>query len=121
MSDPITTKAEKPAPAAKGGRNFGRRGKQSVKLLGVLRGAGSLQDGRRKTAVTYQIDVYGGGPYVNGAGVLYGAIRPTKREDGAPMAILTLEDGGAVSVLITGVDEDGVDIETRGAIPGYEP
>ena len=112
-----TPKAEKAKPPAK---SFGRRGHQAVKLLGVLRGAGKLQDGKRKSEVTYQIDVYGGGPYINGAGVLYGAIRPAKREDGAPHAVLTLEDGGEVAVIITGVDEDGVDIETRGPIPGYQ-
>lgn len=109
----MTSKTEKPA------RKFTPRGRQAVKLLGVLRGAGALVDGRRRTAVTYQIDVYRGGPYVNGAGVLYGPVRPARRAEGDPLASLVLEGGGEVSLIIVGQDEDGVDVETRGPIPGY--
>ena len=105
--------------AAKPKAAFSHHGRNSVKHLGVLRGLGLLIDGRRKTEATYQIDVYEGRNQKNGTGVLYGAFRPTKREDGAPPATLRLEDGNEVSVVIIGMDEDGVDIETRGDIPGF--
>ncbi|MDB5433631.1 MAG: hypothetical protein JWP35_4747 [Caulobacter sp.] len=98
---------------------FSHHGRNSVKHVGVLRGSGVLQDGRRKTPVTYQIDVYEGRNQKNGTGVLYGPIKLAKREDGAPPATLILEDGAPLSVVISGSDEDGVDIETRGDIPGF--
>jgi hypothetical protein len=107
-------------PAAKPKAAFTHHGRNSVKHLGVLRGAGVLLEGARKTPATYQIDVYEGRNQKNGTGVLYGAIkRPASAEDESRPATLTLEDGRELSIVITGSDEDGVDIETRGDIPGF--
>ena len=120
VSKAVPKAAAAKTASGKAKSGFGsRHGSNSVKHIGVLRGAGSLLDGRRKTDVTYQIDVYEGRNQKNGTGVLYGPIRLARREDGAPPATLTLEDGAQLSVVISGSDEDGVDIETRGDIPGF--
>jgi len=107
------------------------RGGAATKLLGTLRGSGTLIGGPGPVAVSYSLDVYESRQMRSGNGTLDGDFAamvppedaPEPAEDDAPVAEpayrLRLSDGGELGVSLTNIEADGAEFETTGAIPGY--
>lgn len=95
-------------------RSKGQRGYTPIKFVGSLRGDGALFTGRKRTAVTYQLDHYEGSSGRTGNGAVEGLLGP--KAAAGDQARLRLEDGREVEVTLQETDGEGAVFETRGAI-----
>lgn len=92
------------------------RGKDTVRLVGSLRGEGRLAWGAREDTVGYQLDVYAGRSRVTGSGSLDGPLQALAGS-GVRVGVLRLADGTEVEVALSDVDREGAMFESRGPLP----
>jgi hypothetical protein len=96
--------------------SFSHRGRNSVKLLGSLRGDGLLTHGQASIAVSYQLDIYEGRNRRTGGGALEGPLGPLADAE-VKDAVLRLADGALIEVVLSEIDAQGAYFETRGDLP----
>lgn len=86
------------------------------RLLGSLRGLGELRAAERAYSVSYELDRFEdtGGQRANGSvsGDVHDLL--ASGEDGS--AILVLQDGSEISVLVSNAGADGADVEAIGVL-----
>jgi len=93
----------------------GHRGRNSMKLLGSLRGDGVLSWDDRTAAVHYQLDLFEGRDRRSGSGVLDGELADLEARE--EPARLRLADGFEIEIVLVQVDEDGAMFEARSELP----
>ena len=86
-----------------------------MKLLGSLRGQGSLSWDDESAPVRYQLDVYEGRDRRTGSGALDGELKRLEGREGTVR--LRLEDGFELDIALLQIDIDGAMFETRGDLP----
>lgn len=92
------------------------RGRNSVKLLGSLRGDGLLTHAEASIPVSYQLDIYEGRNRRTGGGALEGPLAPLADTE-VKEALLRLATGEQIEVVLSEIEADGAYFETRGDIP----
>ena len=112
--NPVDRTSPTPPAFVPAQRSKGQRGYTPIKFLGSLRGEGSLLTGRRRTAVTYQLDQYEGSSGRTGNGAVEGPL-PAGAAAG-DQGRLRLADGREVEVTLQETDAEGAVFETRGAL-----
>ena len=98
--------------------NHGRGG--PLKLIGTLRGDGSLLAAARRVAVTYQIELYRRGTMALASGEVSGDM--SSRMAQANTGTLRLETGETVNVTLREVAADmaAFDLDEAGALLGHQ-
>jgi hypothetical protein len=104
----------------------GGRGRPKLKLMGSLRGAGTLVWADGEAAATYELDVFGAGAALSVSGSLEGdfaALVPAPppppeageepAEAAPPAARLRLDGGRELSVTLVSLDPGGAEIEAQ--------
>lgn len=115
------TPPDKPPPPRKTeGRSFGgHRGKRTLKHLRAVRGDGLLTVGKRKLAVSYQIDVYADGDRTIGSGSVDGDFTGLAEKLEGREANLALEGGGKVAATLENVEDGGAEIQLQLGEAGF--
>lgn len=83
-------------------------------LIGSLRGDGQLRADGRSTSVTYELDRFTDSNGPRASGSVSGDVAAMARGDEEVAAILVLQDGAEISVLVSNAADDGADIEATG-------
>lgn len=104
-----------PPKTAKGPSFGARRGKRPLKHLKALRGDGVLLAAEHSTPVGYQLDLYADGDRTIGTGSLDGDFTGRAEDLEGGEALLTLEDGAQMAVILENVEDDGAEFEIQAA------
>ena len=100
-----------------------KRYKPSImRLLGTLTGTGTVEvDGKERGPINYSIDVH-----INDAtrkkwayGVAGGDLKALTTAFNAGSAVLHLQNGGTVNVLVTKISMRVADLSVKGLVPGF--
>ena len=92
------------------------RGKNSLKLLGTTRGSGVLKGPDGSCEVAYHLDRYEGRMGQTASGEVEGELARCGPLADGDMATLVFANGSEIPVRRSQVQDDGADVEARGAV-----
>lgn len=93
----------------------GSRGKNSLKMLGSLRGEGVLKAAGGECPVTYHLDRYEGRQGRTATGEVDGALGAITGLEEAPTATLVLSTGVELAVGLSNIEADSADVDAQDA------